>query len=129
MCCVGLDRIRRTHFGGSPIGQVIAVHHGPLPALTYYLCVAPLSYFHIWSFGTWEPERVCGVIYIVGAWLLYYPEPDAPRFRKNPLMLLTVYCVLATLVGVLFWPMDSIEIEVWSTDRSVQPSRFSTGSL
>ncbi len=93
---------------GLAIGQVIAVYHGPIPALTYYLCVAPLSYFQIWSFGTWEPERVCGVTYIVGAWLLYYPEPDAPRFRKNPIMLLALYCVLATLVGVLFWPMDSI---------------------
>lgn len=89
------------------LGQVVALFKGRLAAVTYYLCVAPVEYFAVWRFGTWDAARVCGVIVIVGSWLIYPRRARDQRLASPFFVLLVLYGVVATLIGWWFWPTDA----------------------
>lgn len=89
-------------------GQVLALVRGAVPASLYYLCVAPLGYFSVWQFGTWGPDRLCGLLLIVGGLLRTRRDPAAPRLLSHPIALLSLYLVVATVVGAFFWPTEAM---------------------
>lgn len=90
------------------LGQVWALTRGRLTAVIYYICVASLPYFSVWTFGTWEPARVCGLLLILGSVFFYRHHKGFPRFNRHPFFLFISYVYFATLVGALFWPIEAM---------------------
>ena len=90
------------------LGQVHACSRGPLSGVIYYGCVAPLGYFSVWTFGTWEPHLLCGAILI--AWPLFARQAQVPgvSLRGHPLVWFVAYVLAATVIGSQFWPYDAI---------------------
>ena len=90
------------------LGQAWAVLKGRKTAVTYYICVAPLSYFSIWQFGTLDPARLCGVIIIAGALLKFQRPKWIPAFRHHSFFYFTLYVIGVTFIGSFFWPIDAM---------------------
>lgn len=84
------------------------MYKGCATAVTYYICVAPLSYFSIWQFGTLDPARLCGGLLIIGALLRYKRAPGIPLGTRHPIFYFTLYVIGITIIGSFFWPLEAI---------------------
>jgi hypothetical protein len=89
-------------------GQVWTIFRGRVTAAIYYCCVAPLGYFSVWKFGTWGPDRLCGVLLIAAGLLVFPRVRRAPRFDRHPLALFLLFLVSITIVGFFFWPIEAM---------------------
>ncbi len=89
-------------------GQIGAILRGRLPAAIYYLCVAPLGYFSVWQFGTWGPDRLCGILIIAGGLLRFRRDKSTPRLSSHALGFFLLFLTLVTITGSLFWPTDAM---------------------
>jgi len=89
-------------------GQIWALTRGRLTAVLYYICVATLSYFSFWMFVTWEPDRVCGALLVIGGFLLYRRPKGIPGRSRRSFFFFFAYVVGLTLVSSFFWPIEAM---------------------
>lgn len=89
-------------------GQIIALFKGRQVAVKYYFFAAPLGYFGIWFFLTWDPARACGLLLIAGGFFLWATVEGRPRFSRHILSLFLVYIVVITFIGSFFWPIEAM---------------------
>lgn len=89
-------------------GQVYTLFKGRLTSITYYICIAPLGYFQIWSFGSWDTSRLCGLIILIGPWLTKWKNQSGISFIRHPIFYLFIYGIMATIIGMFLWPLNAI---------------------
>lgn len=88
------------------VGQAWSVRRGRRAAVTYFLCVAPLSYFTVWNYGALDPFRICAAILLCGLGLK--GQLARPARCLDGVAALWLYGVIVTLVGSCFWPTETI---------------------
>lgn len=93
------------------IGQIWALRWGRLTAVAYYISVASLQYFSLWMFVTWSPDRVCGLLLILGT-LVFYRKPESIYNKSNSLLFVFfAYIVIITLLSSFFWPVSAMRVQ------------------
>ncbi len=92
-------------------GQVWALSRGRLMSVIYYISVAPLGYFSIWNFGTWGPDRVCGVLLIWGGLFMFRRPKGIPRFTQHPFFAFNLYVIFITIISSFFWPVEAMRTQ------------------
>jgi hypothetical protein len=90
-------------------GQVIAVAKSHIAGVVYYICIAPVSYFSIWDFITWDPARVCGLVLIVGGIVLGHLRRRTKSRSCRRFAILCAYGVAVTFIGSRWWPIMAMQ--------------------
>ena len=86
-------------------GQLFAVTRGRFHAIVFYYCVAPLNYFQIWAWGSWDSSRMCALALISGGVALRWKVPQSGFVVSIPLLALACYGSVVTLVAMPYWPV------------------------
>lgn len=90
------------------LGQVRACSRGRLSGVIYYVCVAPMAYFSVWTFGTWEPQVLCGVVLIAWPFLERWCRESNMIPGSHGIFWFVAYTLVATVIASQFWPYEAI---------------------